>query len=80
MTTPPVPGTVICFDLDAEDHAKDRDPAMEKGSISPGYDNNGSAKSHNSPTTVIDMRGVEGELERKNNKGSDTNWIMRSGN
>lgn len=79
MSTPPVPGTVICFDLDSEDHAKDRDPAMEKGSISPGYDNNGSAKSHNSPTTVIDMRGVEGELKRKNNKGSATNCITPSG-
>lgn len=67
MTTPQVPGTVICFDLDAEDNSvKEKDVSMEKGSkgsISPaaGYDSNGSAPIHNSPATVIDMRGVVGE-------------------
>lgn len=66
MTTPQVPGTVICFDLDAEDNnVKEKDVSVEKGSkgsISPaGYDSNGSAPIHNSPATVIDMRGVVGE-------------------
>lgn len=62
MSSSEIPGTVICFDLEREEQQLVNCAVkMDKGLDSPSPKEKGNGVAGNSPNTVIDMRGVEGE-------------------